>query len=107
MTIHRDMFGKRDTGRCELCGNTEPCDPCTTGVPEVKAKPTPVYFKCEQCGCVCEELYRSKWEPTMCEVCEHGVFEFYGAVIAEGDTLGRDVRGEEGKVAEDIKNKKV
>tara|TARA_R110002072_G_scaffold226098_1_gene383091 strand:- start:24 stop:155 length:132 start_codon:yes stop_codon:yes gene_type:complete len=43
----------------------------------------------------------------MCDDCETKVYEFYGAIIAEGDTLGRDVRGEEGKDVEDIKNKKA
>lgn len=81
-------------GRCESCGSTTICEKCAgQGAPP----PRETYFKCASCGCVCEELYRSKWEPTMCEVCEHGVFEFYGAVC----------EGDEGKVAEDIKNKKV
>ena len=81
MTVHKDMFDKQDTGRCELCGSPTVCVPCTgAGAPP----PRPTYFKCEQCGCVCESLFMSSAYPNMCEMCEVGVFEFYGA-ISEGE----------------------
>ena len=46
--------------------------------------PRATYFKCESCGCVHDILFMSPAYPNLCEMCEVGVFEFYGAV-SEGD----------------------
>ena len=95
MTVHKDMFdkgGNEEEGICELCGSPTVCIPCVgDGAPTPRA----TYFKCESCSSVCETSYESSAYPNMCEDCETKVYEFYGAVISEGDTLGRDVRGEE------------
>ena len=74
MTIHRDMFDNKDKGRCELCGSTEVCNPCA-GTSETTIE----YFKCEQCGCVCETTFMSVAYPELCLQCETLVFEHYGA----------------------------
>ena len=80
------------TGICEKCGKPTSCVPCTEK--DVRP-PRATYFKCESCGIVHDTAFMSEAYPNMCEACETKVYEFYGAVVAEGDTLGRDVREEE------------
>jgi len=88
MTIHRDMFDNKDEGRCELCGSTEVCKPCAgpqaqddgdLSIFDRTSESTIEYFKCEQCGCVCETTFMSVAYPELCLQCESMVFEHYGA----------------------------